>query len=70
MQQMREARLAAGLTQAELAARVGLKRRALGNYETGVRPIPLRTARTIEAVLGLSAGELEFPDPNPKTESA
>jgi len=70
VQQMRDARLAAGLSQAALAAKVGLKRRTLGNYETGERPIPLRTARAIEDALGLAPGSLEFPDRQSKEASA
>lgn len=43
-----------GLTQEEYAAKVGLKRSALNNYESGAYQIGLAAARKLRAVYGLS----------------
>lgn len=48
---MRERRLAAGLTQRELAERTGIPVVTLGNYERGKRPVPPERADLIEAAL-------------------
>jgi non-specific serine/threonine protein kinase len=53
---LRRYRLAAGLTQEELAERANLSVRAVSDLERGVRRIPYReTVETLAAALGLSA---------------
>ena len=55
---LRRYRVAAGLTQAELAERAGLSRRAIGALETGERLSPHRETITLLAdALGLHAAE-------------
>jgi len=53
-----EARKSLGLTQAELARRVGLTRAAYSNIESGTKNPSLETALRIAAVLGRSVEEL------------
>lgn len=49
---MREARLRAGLTQAELARRAGVDRANLAAVERGARGASLRMLRRIAAAMG------------------
>jgi DNA-binding XRE family transcriptional regulator len=48
---LKSRRLAAGLTQEDLAERLGIEQSALSMMETGARPISKRTALAVEAVL-------------------
>jgi len=52
---------AAGLSQGELAARVGLSRPSLANIEAGRQTITLRHLGAIAAALGTTAVELLSP---------
>ena len=55
---LRRHRLAAGLTQEQLAARAGLSARGVQDLERGARTTPQReTVRRLAAALGLSPGE-------------
>lgn len=61
-ERLRQARRAAGLTQAELARLVGVQRAVISKYETGgVAPSVTQLRRMAEA-LGVSAGTL-LPEP-------
>lgn len=44
IEKLKEARLASGFSQQELADKLGIKRAMLGHYETGRSPIPLLLA--------------------------
>lgn len=57
---VRQARLSAGLSQEELAQRVGVHKRTIGNVESGSRDTTHETLRGIERALGidLSPGAL------------
>jgi len=57
---IRARRQAQGLKQAPFAARVGVSRNAVSNWETG-RAYPERWAGKVEAVLGISLAE-DAPD--------
>src|SRR5262245_47338007 len=55
---LRRYRVAAGLTQEELAERAGLSRRAIGSLETGERLSPHRdTVALLASALGLTSAE-------------
>ena len=54
---LRRYRIAAGLTQEELAERAGISLRSLGNMERGARTPHRDTLALVAAALGLSAGE-------------
>lgn len=55
---LRRARLAAGLTQEELAERAGLSARGIQDLERGLRATPQReTVRRLAAALGVPPGE-------------
>lgn len=59
---LREGRVKAGLTQAELAARLGITQQTLSKHETGIRsPAHFRVIRGYERELGQPARAL-FPD--------
>lgn len=59
---LRECRVKAGLTQAELAARIGITQQTLSKHETGIRsPAHFRIIRGYERELGQPARAL-FPD--------
>lgn len=60
---LREAREKSGITQAELARRLGLKRAAVSRYESGDRCPPGWRAREIEKALRVKAGSIEWPRP-------
>ena len=45
----RSARKSLGLTQAELAARIGWSRREVGRWETGDQPVPVVVALLLAA---------------------
>ena len=45
----RSARKSLGLTQAELAARIGRSRREVGRWETGDQPVPVVVALLLAA---------------------
>lgn len=55
---IRNARLAAGLTQKELAAKIGESQQHLDKIEHGQRVLSLPTAIRIAKVLGISLDEL------------
>jgi DNA-binding XRE family transcriptional regulator len=61
---IQSARVAANLTQAELAKALGFSRQRLGNYELGDRPIPLDVLRAVCEVLGVSADWLIWGTPS------
>ena len=66
---IRELRQSKGLSQAELAERIGKKRSAVGNYESGTREPDLETLRALAEALNVSVAALlggdegEEPDP-------
>lgn len=49
--QLRAARAAIGLSQAELAERLGVSHRQLGRWERGQWPVPPAIALAVEALL-------------------
>lgn len=51
-------RVAVNMSQATLAARVGITERSLGRYERGERDIPLRSLGQIADVLGLLPSQI------------
>jgi transcriptional regulator with XRE-family HTH domain len=55
---VRELRQAAGLTQAQLAAKCGLHRTFIGSVERGERNVALLSLRRIAAALRVPAAEL------------
>ena len=55
---VRERRLAAGLTQSDLAARCGLHRTFIGSVERGERNIALLSLRRIARALRVAAADL------------
>jgi transcriptional regulator with XRE-family HTH domain len=61
---LREARLRAGLTQAELAARIGTTQSAISRWEGGGARPPLDTLRRLVDACGLEL-RLELVEPNP-----
>lgn len=60
--QLRAAREAAGLTQIELARRLGVSRGAVGNYETDQRPLPMYIAERWAAACGCRVETLVLPE--------
>jgi transcriptional regulator with XRE-family HTH domain len=65
--QVRVARKAAGLRQAELGAAAGLSRASVSNIEAGVQEPPLRTAVRLATALGVPLVEL-LPESMPPLE--
>jgi transcriptional regulator with XRE-family HTH domain len=59
-----ELRRQAGLSQAQLAAKLGVSPGAVGNWETGIRIPRLPTLRKMAEALGVTVGEIEFPAEN------
>lgn len=55
---LRGARIAAGLTQEALAQRLGVVKQTIGNYERGEREPDLATLRAIAAALGVTPADL------------
>lgn len=55
---IKEIRKAEGLTQQELAERVGVTRRIVGSWESGKTPIHLDDAERVSSALGCSIPEL------------
>jgi transcriptional regulator with XRE-family HTH domain len=53
--QLRRLRAKAGLSQATLAALMGLTVRSISAYETAASPIPKRTAIGLRALLGAAS---------------
>lgn len=53
------ARVAAGLTQAELARRIGVKRDALASWETGRSRAPAQAVKRMARVLRVAVDALE-----------
>lgn len=64
---LRGARIAAGLTQEALAQRLGVVKQTIGNYERGEREPDLATLRAIAAALGVTPADLldDSPTTNP-----
>lgn len=68
---IRALRAQRGMSQAELAERIGRKRSAVGNYESGVREPDLDTLRALAEALNVSVSELiggDAADPRPAAE--
>lgn len=60
-----------GMTQRQLAERVGITDGAIGQYEAGIRMPKLKTARKIAEVLGVSLDDIEFgPAEAPRSDSS
>jgi transcriptional regulator with XRE-family HTH domain len=59
---LREARRSAGLTQRELAERLGVDQAVIARWETGVREPRVRAAVRLSEVLGTTANALWPPD--------
>ena len=57
-QRVREARKAAGMTQAELGQRVGVTPSAIAHLEAGIRDTTVTRLTAIAEVLGLDLGAL------------
>lgn len=57
---LREARLRAGLTQVQLASRVGARQNTISAWESGVTQPTARRAQEIEAVLGVPRGTIDW----------
>lgn len=57
-ERLREARRAAGITQKELAERMGVTRETISRYESGSHPIPLQSM----AALSVAVDGFEFVD--------
>lgn len=55
-----EARLAAGMSQEDMALRLGISQTLLSMYETGVKDIPISKFYAIALLLGVHPGTL-FP---------
>lgn len=74
MNALKTTRKNAGITQTQLAERVGLTQAAIGHYETGRRTPGLNECRRIVAALnelGVSCDLAQvFPDPDTHTQSA
>lgn len=62
---IRELRKRAGLTQAELGAKVGLHQTQIGNLENSGRNLNLEWARRIAKALNVTTAELLNDDDNP-----
>jgi transcriptional regulator with XRE-family HTH domain len=62
---LRDMRKAAGLTQAELADRVGASQEALSNYENGRRPLTLEWMRIFARELRCNVADLLDDADNP-----
>jgi putative transcriptional regulator len=59
---LREARTAAGLTQQQLADRLGVDQAVIARWETGVQEPRVRAAVRLSEVLGTTANALWPPD--------
>ena len=55
---IRELRVHRGMSQAELAERIGKKRSAVGNYESGAREPDLNTLRALAGALNVPVAAL------------
>jgi transcriptional regulator with XRE-family HTH domain len=66
-QQLRRFRLQSGLTQEQLARRVGLSRTSITNLENGVQHVSLHHLFDLARAVGVSAGELLPDEPGAAT---
>lgn len=57
---LRQVRLRAGMTQVQLAERLGIKQGTVSNWELGVTQPTARRAQEIEAVLGYPRGSIDW----------
>lgn len=57
-----EARQQAGLTQVELAARIGMSQSGVSDFELARRIPSVAVARRIERILGVSPGGIDWPE--------
>lgn len=57
-ERLREARIAAGVTQAELAAEAGVSPSVISHYERQICTVSIRRARALAGVLGIRVDEL------------
>ena len=66
-QRLREARIAAGITQQELASRIGMQRSHLSEIESGQQNVTLRSMTALAQALGLQIQVLLAPAPRKKS---
>jgi transcriptional regulator with XRE-family HTH domain len=66
-QRLREARIAAGITQQELASRIGMQRSHLSEIESGQQNVTLRSMTALAQALGLQIQVLLAPVPRKKS---
>jgi len=57
-----------GMTQADLAAAIGVSQPAIASYESGKRDMPLSRLGEIAAALGVDVGVLVNGSPPPRTQ--
>ncbi|WP_414717122.1 helix-turn-helix domain-containing protein [Stenotrophomonas sp. UBA7606] len=67
---LRPARKKQGLTQAEVAARVGRDQATVAKWERGQHPVPPDIAPTVAKVLGLTVLDVLYGDAAPTDEVA
>lgn len=67
---LRPARKKQGLTQAEVAARVGRDQATVAKWEIGQHPVPAEIAPTLAKVLGITVLEVLYGDSAPVDEVA
>ena len=60
---LREARRRAGVTQAALAAKLGVNPMTVSGYERGTRNPPAWRVNEIETALGVAPGSIDWPRP-------
>lgn len=66
----RRYREAHGLTQSELAKRLGVTQGAIGHIERGIRDVTAKKAKAWAAILDVTPAEIMFPEPEQKEEAA
>jgi transcriptional regulator with XRE-family HTH domain len=66
-QRLREARIAAGLTQQELASRIGMQPSHLSEIESGQQNVTMRSMAALAHALGLQLQVLLAPAPRKKS---